>query len=270
MTKKLSKTEFSNQKNDNKITSIKKLKKKGMYQVTINDEDYEVSEDLIVKDIIIKDKILTNEELEKLLLEIDNEKYLQKVYHYISFQMRSEYEIRCYLIDLNCPNDLIDGFIEKLKNQMFIDDSVLSRYILNSCINNLKGPMIYKKKLYDRKINISFEYSENDENECIDNLINKLKLRKTKYPVQKQKRLLSDKLLRDGFSERLIYKKLNNIVFQDDSDETLEKEIIKQYHRLENKEMSLYDKKKKIIQNLLSKGYSYANINKTFEKIQIE
>ena len=57
--------------NQNKINSIKKLKKKGMYEITINDDVYKVTEDLIVKYYLIKDKILTDDELDLLKSKIE-------------------------------------------------------------------------------------------------------------------------------------------------------------------------------------------------------
>ena len=83
--------------NQNKINSIKKLKKKGMYEITINDDVYKVTEDLIVKYYLIKDKILTDDELDLLKSKIEDENILLKVYNYISYQFRSEKEIEDYL-----------------------------------------------------------------------------------------------------------------------------------------------------------------------------
>ena len=59
----------------NKIESIKKLKKKGMYEITINGDEYSVTEDLIVKYTLIKGKELTDTELSIVKSEIENENF---------------------------------------------------------------------------------------------------------------------------------------------------------------------------------------------------
>ena len=81
----------------NKIETVKKLNKKGMYELTINNVSYNVTEDLIVKYTLIKGKELSENELDLIKIEIANENLLLKVYNYISYQFRSEYEIIKYL-----------------------------------------------------------------------------------------------------------------------------------------------------------------------------
>lgn len=247
------------------VKSLSKLKKKGMYKIIINDTPYEVSEDFIVNNTLVKNKELTQEEFDRLLLGINNEKYFYKVYNYISYQMRSEKEIEQYLLDLGCTKEISNSIITRLKNLMLIDDKSLSKAILNSCINNHKGPNYYLKKLKDRKIGIIHEYNKDDEVETLIEAIEKNKLKKTKYPVQKQKQLLIQKMLRDGFSDNLVYKHIHEIEFEDESKETLLKEIDKLFYKytknisLEDKK-SKYEIKQKIINNLMNKGYSYKDI----------
>lgn len=251
------------------VQSLSKLKKKGMYKVTINDIHYEVSEDFIVANTLVKDKELKQEEFDKLLLGINNEKYFYKVYNYISYQMRSRKEIEEYLCDLGCSKEIIDQIIQKLENLMLIDDDSLSKAILNSCINNHKGPKYYLNKLRDRKIQIIHEYNKDDEINTLNESIEKNRLKKSKYPVQKQKQLLIQKLLRDGFTDCLIYNIINNVDFEDESKETLLKEIDKlNYKYSKDKGKSKYEIKQKIINNLMSKGYSYKEIIKYLNNIE--
>jgi len=65
----------------NKIESLKKLKKKGMYEITINGIDYKITEDLIVENILTKGKELTDLELDELKDQIVNDNLLVKVYN---------------------------------------------------------------------------------------------------------------------------------------------------------------------------------------------
>lgn len=250
--------------NQNKINSIKKLKKKGMYEITINDDVYKVTEDLIVKYYLIKDKILTDDELDLLKSKIEDENILLKVYNYISYQFRSEKEIEDYLYALNANNLQVSDIINKLKMISLIDDDSLSKSILNYTIAQLKGPKSYKKKLYERKISIVYDYTEEDQLETINKAIEKNKDKNIKQPITKQKNLLINKLLRDGFDEKYIFSEVNKINFSDESNETLKKEI----ERLKIKYSKYTDKeiRNKIINNLLSKGYKYTNIKNQLDE----
>lgn len=247
----------------NKIESIKKLKKKGMYEITINGCDYIVTEDLIVKYTLIKGRELTTEELSKIESEIINENLLLKVYNYISYQFRSEYEIKKYLYGLSANENQVNDIIIKLKSLNMIDDNYLSVSILNYCIAQLKGPKIYKNKLYERRIEIIHNYNDNDQIEAINKSIEKNKDKNKKLPALKQKLLLTQKLLRDGFEEKYVYKLIDEVSFDDDTDEQLER-LIKEYEKLQIKysKYTDYEKRNRIINNLMSKGYTYKQISK--------
>ena len=86
-----------------------------------------------------------------------------------------------------------------------------------------------------------------------------------KYPLRKQELILSQKLQRDGFGYDIIEKVKNRISFNDESDETIDKDILKVKKRYEGKGLDSYQLKEKIISSLLSKGYEY---NKIKEKLK--
>lgn len=234
-----------------------------MYEITINGCDYIVTEDLIVKYTLIKGRELTTEELSKIESEIINENLLLKVYNYISYQFRSEYEIKKYLYGLSANENQVNDIIIKLKSLNMIDDNYLSVSILNYCIAQLKGPKIYKNKLYERRIEIIHNYNDNDQVEAINKSIEKNKDKNKKLPALKQKLLLTQKLLRDGFEEKYVYKLIDEVSFDDDTDEQLER-LIKEYEKLQIKysKYTDYEKRNRIINNLMSKGYTYKQISK--------
>ena len=246
----------------NKIETVKKLNKKGMYELTINNVSYNVTEDLIVKYTLIKSKELSENELDLIKIEIANENLLLKVYNYISYQFRSEYEIIKYLEELNATDIQINDIIIKLKSLNMIDDDNLSMSLLNNCITQLKGPKAYKNKLYERKIDIIHEYSEEEQIETIKKAIEKNIDKNIELPALKQKSLLMQKLLRDGFEDEYVFRLINQIEFVE-TDEQIER-LKQELNKLQIKysKYSDYEKKNKIINSLMSKGYSYNQINR--------
>lgn len=249
------------------IKSIRKLKQKGLYLIQIDDNDYKVSDDLIVNMSLIKGKTLNDEEYQAFLNEEKQDNLFLKAVNYISFQMRSEMEIIEFLKKNNASEDEINAIVTKLKNISLIDDYVLTKAILNSTINTLKGPKHYKQKLYERRINTNYnvEYSENDEIEVLKESIEKNKDKYSKYPLLKQKNLLAQKLIRDGFSEGKVFSFLNQISLTDNSSENLKKDLRKiqsKYSDDKYAALSNSEKRNKIISSLLNKGYSYKDIIK--------
>ena len=126
----------------------------------------------------------------------------------------------------------IEEIINKLKSINMIDDNYLSSSILNYCMAQLKGPKSYKNKLYERKINIIHEYSEEAQIEVLRKSIEKNKDKNSKLPAMKQKSLLTQKLLRDGFDEKYIYKIIGEIEFDDETEEQLER-LQREFDKLE-------------------------------------
>ena len=249
-----------------KIISIKKLKKIGMYEVAFDNEKIEVSDDIIVEFRLEKDKEISLDELKKIKKENDKRNIFFKVCNYISYGMRSEYEINKYLKEHNVNQSDAKAIIKKLKEIDLVNDDKLATYILDSVIRQKKGPKVFLNKLFERKLNVNkddYEYSEEQEEKIIDDLITKLYDKKKSLPIKKQKEQLYQKLLRDGFSASLIEHKINKINFIDESKATLDKEIIKlnkKYEKLPNDE-----RKDKMIRSLIQKGYDYHDIMKVIK-----
>ena len=164
-----------------KIISIKKLKKIGMYELTLDDEKLEVSDDIIVEFRLEKDKEITESEFKKIKKENDKRNIFFKVCNYISYGMRSEYEINKYLKDHNINESDRRNVMKELKSLELVNDGLLASYILDSVKRNKKGPNVFLNKLFERKLNVNkddYIYSESEEEDIIDLVINKLYDRK--------------------------------------------------------------------------------------------
>ena len=246
-----------------KILAIKKLKAIGMYSLVTTSGEVTVSDDIIVEFKLAKDMELTNKEYKLIMKENDKRNIYYKVCNYISYGMRSEYEIYHYLDEKGIKRSDSQKIVEELKASKMIDDNILAGFILDNVIRNKKGPKVFENKIFERKVKVNLDdypYSEEKESEVIDEVISKLYDKKKELPVKKQKEYLYQKMMRDGFSSNIVMKKINEINFIDESLDSLDKEINKlnkKYEKLPSDE-----KKMKIIRSLLQKGYEYSDITK--------
>src|SRR5690554_3428557 len=81
-----------------------------------------------------------------------------------------------------------------------------------------------KKELINQVLN-NYSYALQLEN--INKIIEKEVKSLMKYPIKKQKQLLNNKLLRNGYDSSLVYEQINNYNLVDESDLSLEKDVKK-------------------------------------------
>ncbi|MCP8617960.1 recombination regulator RecX [Salirhabdus salicampi] len=140
-----------------KITTQKKNKQR--YNIYIdegNGEQYgfSVSEDLLIKHMLRKGMELDQATVQALQKEDDVNKYYSATINFLSYRMRSEKEIRSYLVKKEAEPPQIDQVVEKLKTEGYLDDLEFARAYVKTRINtSSKGPQIIKKELFDKGVN---------------------------------------------------------------------------------------------------------------------
>ena len=85
-------------------------------------------------------------------------------------------------------------------------------------------------------------------------------------PIKKFKLNLCNKLIRNGFSNELVYKLVERQKFDDNSESLIEKDFNKVYNKVIKKDKTTSEKKQLIINSLLSKGYEYSLIKEIIKK----
>ena len=256
-----------------KIESISTAKRKDYYKIETSIGPFLISEGMIVKYHILKDNEFLEEEFNEIMAEITKEKYFSSALNYISYQMRSEKEIREYLTNKDIPFEILDATVSRLKELDYINDDELAKAYLVESKNKGKGPLALKNKYLlkgiDREIYNKYleEYNSEVELEIAVEKGMTLVLKYSEYPINKQKQKIYEKLVRDGFSQSISNKVLNLLEYKDDSDEKLKKEIRKQLLKIE---ILNYENKKKLISKLLLKGYEYKKIKEYIEEVSEE
>lgn len=251
------------------VLSVRKLKLK--YKVETTENKYSFSEETIIKYSLFKGREITKEELDLILAEEIQFALMNKAINYLSYQARSVSEVRKYLIEKEATESIADVIIEKISNLGYLNDEALAKSLLDYVIRSKKGPRILEQKLTQKEIDEDLinstirKYSEELEEEVVADLLESLLPRYKTYPKKKQKMLVYQKLLRDGFSSEVINNYLNRANFIDESDEELLHDIKKLLNRYEEVD---YKTRSKVINKLMNKGYEYSKIMECINKVE--
>ena len=252
------------------IESISKKKNSKKYIVKTNENDeYKVSEDTLVKFQLFKDSSYTKEEFKKVIYDIKINEYFNKVLKYLSYGPRSEHEIRLY-IQKNDSEKILhsndyDEIVNRLKGLNYLNDELYAKQIIEY-YKETKGKKYIINFLKEKKVENEIiekligEYLDEEEMEVASKIATKYLQTIRKYPFKKQQVLLITKLNRLGFSTVVCSRIINNLEYVDESDDMLERDILKLKKKLERKDLSAYEEKQYIINSLMSKGYEYRKI----------
>ncbi len=221
---------------------IKKFtKKKGnTYLVTIDDEEYKLYDDTIIKFNMLQTKTITSSKLEEVLLY---DKELTSYYlalKYLTRRMRTEYEIRAYLKQRDYEESIIDKTIAKLyKTHYLNEENYLKCYINDALKLTNKGP---KKIIHDlAKLGIDSEkvraYLDNIDETIWHSKIDEYIKKKIKNNKNSSANRLRLKIVADltnlGYDREQIMDILHNYPIDDTS--SLKNDIIKEKKKLAKK-----------------------------------
>lgn len=251
-----------------KIIKVKLKNKKDKYEVTFlkGQEETKVIllEDQIVTFRILKDKEFSLKEWENILASSNTSFWLDKTINYLSYKNRTIQEVKNYLVAGDLTPKQSDEIINRLINMRLVNDEDYAIKYLDEVIRKKKGLKYFKYQLQQKGIapsiinKVALKYSENLIIEDLSEVAQKEQQKLYTYPISFQKQKLTDKLLRDGFSNDIIEKVLNNLSWECNITQRIQKDITK----LKTKT----DDYNKITQKLLSKGYSYQDIKKFLNK----
>lgn len=246
--------------------TVEILKKKGKnkYIVTTDVGTITLSEDAVVNHRILKGATFTEDEWETIKKGKLKADAWEKVLNFLSFQERSEKEIRIYLENLELKESEIQDIIYRLQTLEFINDERFANSLVTSYKNSSKGPYLISEKLKQKGISEEIigkalkHYSSFEEEKVINKIIKKEQELRVSYPILKQKKMIYEKLLRDGFSMELVVRVLEDTTFKSNHSTRL----LQDYQKITRKETD----QKKIITRLMQKGYNYQEIKKFLDE----
>src|SRR5699024_789279 len=141
-----------------------------------------------------------------------------KVIHYLSYRMRTEKEIRDYLIRNQTNEAYIEQIISKLMEQNLIDDEAFANmFVRNRIQMTTKGPVLVRKELIEKGITgsiaseavlaFTFEVQYEKAMKVAEKKVNK----RSKHSFRKQMEQIQVSLVRKGFHQEVIQEVLREM-----------------------------------------------------------
>jgi len=253
---------------------VEKLKENHKsYTVTFLDDDlnkteYVVSEDLVVNHRLIKGKILDGTAFRVFMADYHIDAPLQKTKAYLSRYPKTVEETKRYLEDKTESVEDVEKIVRILIEAKFLDDfGYVKHYFERYFHQDGNGPLklqfeLKQKGVSDTILNGFLSHiGDSDIEKNLDKLFHK-KLSTLKQKP-KMKAILSMKqyLYQKGYpvetAERYVLKHAYDFADEDAEAAMLEKDYKSIQRRYEKPDLTDYDRKSKMIQALMNKGYRY-------------
>ncbi len=132
------------------INDIKKVPKKSYYLVTIDYKDYQIEELVLTKYDLYEGMEIDSKKFFQILDESEISSGYNMAVKYLVKYVKSETEIRRYLLGKKIKSRNINIIIDKLKQNRLINDGKMIDAILTSLILSGNGINLIRHKLYQK------------------------------------------------------------------------------------------------------------------------
>ena len=197
-----------------KIIAIKcKGQKRPKRIITFTDKSvFEISEDVFIS-IALE---IGSEVDDEYLVELEEKENMHQALHaalsLLNYRMRSTAELYKRLTEKGYNPDIVERVIEKLNEKKFLNDETFARAFIHDKINSrLLGPVVLRRELFPHKLDkeiveklLQQAYVEMPEEELVERLIEKRKIKKGQKMTQKERNRLISYLQRRGHQWNVI------------------------------------------------------------------
>ena len=230
----------------------------GKYKVTIEDENYIIYEDIILKHNILSKNDISKSELDLYLKDNEFFEAYYKAISYINIRLRCASEIKKYL-SKDFSLKTVDSVIDRLKQDGYLDESVYVQAFVYDQINlKTVGPLKIKNDLLMLKLPESLidefleTFTEELQREKIKKAVEKeLRLNKNKSSLMIKNKILKSLIDKGFYKEDIVYCLENYDIDESDAYNA-------EYEKIKKKLSSKYSGKEleyKIKEKLYQKGF---------------
>lgn len=220
----------------NKLIKLKNNK----YKILTDDIEIVTYDNVILEYDLLYKKSINKEEYENILKETSFYDVYNKTVKYILKRLRSELEIRNYLIRYDLDENDLERIISKLKDIKLINDKEYAKSYINDQVY-LNKCGIKKIKEYLLSQNIDYNIIEEElskiDDSVFDSNLERIVLNKLKHNKKYSNSEIKSKIIRDMVLQGYDKDKVVNIIESNLQDDTsiINKEYNKIYNRLSKK-----------------------------------
>ncbi|MEH7376183.1 recombination regulator RecX [Neobacillus drentensis] len=224
---------------------------------------FSVDSDVLIKFQLKKGMELDDFSFVEIQYQDDIRKAYNKAIHYLARRMRSEKEIKDYLVLKEIDEPVINEILHRLTAQKYINDEEFAlAYVRTQANTTDKGPNVIKMELKEKGIvegilnHALKEYPLERQIEKATKISSKLYEKNTKESLKIQKQKLENLLLRKGYPYEVINIAVNDVGMNNEMDEEMEAIRFQgeKVHRKFSK-YSGFEYEQKMKQSLYRKGF---------------
>ncbi|MEY8446027.1 recombination regulator RecX [Enterococcus ratti] len=254
------------------VTVTRISKDKGtFYKVDLSEgTSLKVSEDILVRYRLLKDQELTNETIEEIKRNSGFDFGFQQALNYLSYQLRSEKEIRTYLKEKEVLLEDRNKVIARLKELNLVNDVVYGKSFVRTNVRlNNKGPKKLAQQLQQKGLKSEIiqqallQYSKEDQVDTACQVAEKLFDKNHGKSRKELLKKIQQNLMNKGFTQETIQQALASL--PQEVDQELEyQSLVVQGEKLWHKNSRFEPKKRnlKIQQHLYQKGFDLEMIRR--------
>lgn len=258
------------------ITKITRQKRnEERYNIFLNDEyAFSVDESVLVKYRLTKGMTIDEWTLGELTYEDEIEKAFQRGVDYVSYRMRSEFEVKEHLLKKEFGEAVVLEALAKMKRVQLLDDHAFAlAYMRTQWRSGKKGPALIRRELSQKGIDPSIQeevmsqYDEASQYDAAMKLAENTKRSNERHAPEAVKRKIYQRLLRKGYSSDLIQRVIDAIDIEREEDEwtdIVEREGEKAWRR-HSRKYSGYERNMRVKQALYRKGIPFEKIDEFIE-----
>lgn len=260
------------------VVSVTKEKGPGYTIKLSSGESFLISEDLLVRHRLLKGQEISDEMVATIQKEGHQDLGYQMSLNYLSYQLRTEKEMRDYLKEKEINSVDIPPIIAKLKEMQLVNDLTYSEsYVRTQMRLSDKGPTVLQQNLLKKGVKIDVIekalalYTEEKQLEIAGKLAEKTakKNHSKTFTIKKQK--VQQTLMTKGFSSDVAKAIMSELALEKDVDKEADLIMTEgdKFWR-KNARYDAYQRKQKTMQGLMRKGFDYETIKHYLSEKELE
>lgn len=260
------------------VKGLLKLKN-NLYKVTLESgKTFRVSEDVLIRRRLLKGTEISEEDIKEIQKQTQLDHGYQQALNYLSYQLRSEKELKDYLAKKEIDEESTGEIIERLRQLNLVDDLVFSEsYVRTQARLSDKGPRVLKDKLRQKGIKSEviekamLEFNAEDQEQVAIAAAEKALRKYQRHSFSEQRQKIRQLLMTKGFSGDMITVAIDSLEMAKDAEEEVDKlSIMGDKLWRKNQRFDLGKRKQKVTQSLYQKGFNFDDIRQYLEKKELE